>query len=246
MRAVINGEWTVYCILSFFFLSFFLFLTLCFFRQNDENTFGFETPSKSACKSLYKCCSQHLAFFRLVQMSGPLLTSATITATTGNHNNNSIGSKFLKLSGAAAPTTATVGQQSHSPPQFRRMPSRRHQRRIVDGASHRKTFFALFLLPSLSLSTFIHYSFLPNPSESLDICIIIFVLFLACLSLIWPADDIYFFFPCFVVLVAVGFFSSLSFFILFRVVCCCLRLAGNMWLYLSYMFSLEMLGMSVP
>ena len=165
MRAVINGEWTVYCILSFFFLSFFLFLTLCFFRQNDENTFGFETPSKSACKSLYKCCSQHLAFFRLVQMSGPLLTSATITATTGNHNNNSIGSKFLKLSGAAAPTTATVGQQSHSPPQFRRMPSRRHQRRIVDGASHRKTFFALFLFFFFYLlSLYLHPLFIPPQS----------------------------------------------------------------------------------
>jgi hypothetical protein len=85
-------------------------------------------------------------------MSGPLLTStASAAATSANQNNslNSIGSKFLKLSGAAAPTsTALNGQQesqdSNSPPQFRRMPSRRHQRRIVDGASHRK--FPLFLV----------------------------------------------------------------------------------------------------
>ena len=57
--------------------------------------------------------------------------------------------------------------------------------------------FSFFFFFTFSLSTFIHYSFLPNPSESLDICIIIFVLFLACLSLIWPADDIYFFFSLF-------------------------------------------------
>jgi hypothetical protein len=136
----------------FYFIYFFLGLFPVGRQQNDENTFGFETPSKSACKSLYKCCSQHLAFFRLVQMSGPLLTStASAAATSANQNNslNSIGSKFLKLSGAAAPTsTALNGQQesqdSNSPPQFRRMPSRRHQRRIVDGASHRK--FPLFLV----------------------------------------------------------------------------------------------------
>ncbi|KAI9555617.1 hypothetical protein GHT06_018132 [Daphnia sinensis] len=113
-------------------------------KSNDESTFGFETPSKSACKSLYKCCSQHLAFFRLVQMSGPLLTSASTSTIGGTNTNanqnslNSIGSKFLKLSGAAAPTSFNGQQQSqnNSPPQFRRMPSRRHQRRIVDGASH--------------------------------------------------------------------------------------------------------------
>jgi hypothetical protein len=145
-------------------------------QQNDENTFGFETPSKSACKSLYKCCSQHLAFFRLVQMSGPLLTTTANNTTAANHNSlNSIGSKFLKLSGAAAPTSAALnaGQQqqqqesqhSESPPQFRRMPSRRHQRRIVDGASHRKSLFSSFFnnFPATSTSSIIH--FYPPPSS---------------------------------------------------------------------------------
>lgn len=37
--------------------------------QNDENTYGFETPSRPACKHLYKCSMEHHSFFRLVQVS---------------------------------------------------------------------------------------------------------------------------------------------------------------------------------
>jgi hypothetical protein len=92
-------------------------------------------------------------------MSGPLTNAAT-TMTSGSNNN-----KYLRLSGAVAVTAPAVGGQSRSsPPQFRRMPSRRHQRRIVDnGASHRKIsliVFFLFLVPFSVLSSVLHSLFI--------------------------------------------------------------------------------------
>ena len=110
--------------------------------QNDESTFGFETPSREACKSLHKCCSQHLAFFRLVQMSQP-------SGNHGNNNSSNSNGKLLNFSGRTAAT-------GRSPPQFRRTPSRRHQRRVVDGASHRKSLFFSFFF-SVSKYSILNY-----------------------------------------------------------------------------------------
>jgi hypothetical protein len=55
-------------------------------KNNDENTYGFETPSRQACKHLWKCCVEHHAFFRLVQVS-----PATAGTTNGVFG---LGSKF--------------------------------------------------------------------------------------------------------------------------------------------------------
>eukprot|EP00096_Caligus_rogercresseyi_P009441 TRINITY_DN3212_c0_g2_i1.p1 TRINITY_DN3212_c0_g2~~TRINITY_DN3212_c0_g2_i1.p1 ORF type:complete len:821 (+),score=153.89 TRINITY_DN3212_c0_g2_i1:54-2465(+) len=84
-------------------------------KNNDEKTYGFETPSRSACKHLWKCCVEHHAFFRLVQVSPSGMFS--------------LGSRF-RYSGR---TEKEVLQQASSirrqPPQFTRRPSQRYSRR---------------------------------------------------------------------------------------------------------------------
>ncbi|KAK3853089.1 hypothetical protein Pcinc_040357, partial [Petrolisthes cinctipes] len=90
-------------------------------KNNSENTYGFETPSKAACKHLWQCCVEHHAFFRLTQASGN--TPAAIF---------SLGSKFSGRTEKEAVQEAKLG--SRTQPEFTRIPSRRYQRRIVEGA----------------------------------------------------------------------------------------------------------------
>ncbi|PSN55949.1 hypothetical protein C0J52_00424, partial [Blattella germanica] len=89
---------------------------------NDENTYGFETPSKPACKHLWKCCVEHHAFFRLVQVSP---TTPDIFA---------LGSRFRYSGRTEKQAQRDAQMRLRSPPQFTRTPSRRYQRRIVEGA----------------------------------------------------------------------------------------------------------------
>ncbi|XP_028156053.1 band 4.1-like protein 4 isoform X2 [Ostrinia furnacalis] len=73
-------------------------------KNNETSTYGFESPTRSACRHLWKCCSDHHAFFRL-QQTAP--ASADIFA---------LGSR-LRNSGR--------GGRPRPPPSFTRTPSRR-------------------------------------------------------------------------------------------------------------------------
>jgi len=92
-------------------------------KNNDENTYGFETPSRQACKHLWKCCVEHHAFFRLVQVS-----PATAGTTSGVFG---LGSKF-RYSGRTEKELSQElgnGEIRRNPPHFTRVPSQRFSRR---------------------------------------------------------------------------------------------------------------------
>ena len=91
--------------------------------QNDENTYGFQTPSKKACRHLYQCCVDHHNFFRLVQVNP--------TAAANNSGLFGLGSK-LRASGRSEKDLS--GELSSEvrhrvPPHFTRVPSQRYCRR---------------------------------------------------------------------------------------------------------------------
>ncbi|KAK8379938.1 hypothetical protein O3P69_019755 [Scylla paramamosain] len=90
-------------------------------KNSSENTYGFETPSKSACKHLWQCCVEHHAFFKLTQASGNSADAIfSLGAKTGrSEKDGEVGQAKLN---------------SRMQPEFTRMPSRRYQRRIVEGA----------------------------------------------------------------------------------------------------------------
>lgn len=76
-------------------------------KSNEENTYGFETPSKSACKHLYKCSIEHSNFFR--------------QANVAPNTPDLIGSSFNGRN--------KLNRDRLRNPQFVRTPSRRYQRR---------------------------------------------------------------------------------------------------------------------
>ncbi|XP_028038993.1 band 4.1-like protein 4 isoform X2 [Bombyx mandarina] len=76
-------------------------------KNNETSTYGFESPTRSACRHLWRCCSDHHTFFRL-QQSSP--ASAETLA---------LGSRFR---------TSARGTRPRPPPAFTRTPSRRNAR----------------------------------------------------------------------------------------------------------------------
>ncbi|XP_011302678.1 band 4.1-like protein 4 isoform X1 [Fopius arisanus] len=86
-------------------------------KNSEERTHGFETPSRGACRHLWKCCQEHQSFFRLMATGPPPLSPY---------------SRFRSYS----PPTSEKHQGSirrNPPPAFQRAPSRRAQRRVVEG-----------------------------------------------------------------------------------------------------------------
>lgn len=68
-------------VLSIFTNVYFMFL------QNEVSTYGFETPRKSACRHLWRCCVEHHAFFRLIRV-------APLQSQEGPGELFSLGSRF--------------------------------------------------------------------------------------------------------------------------------------------------------
>ncbi|XP_055852617.1 band 4.1-like protein 4A isoform X4 [Episyrphus balteatus] len=94
-------------------------------KNNELSTYGFETPRKSACKHLWRCCVEHHAFFRLVRV-------APIQSSSQSSELFTLGSRF-RYSGRtekqAAKDALSIGR---APPPFTRMPSKRQPRRVMD------------------------------------------------------------------------------------------------------------------
>lgn len=87
-------------------------------KNSEERTHGFETPSRGACRHLWKCCQEHQAFFRLMSTGPPPL------------------SPYARFRSHSPPTSSEKHQASirrNPPPVFQRAPSRRAQRRVVEG-----------------------------------------------------------------------------------------------------------------
>ena len=90
------------------------------FYQNDEKEYGFETPSRQACKHLWKCCVEHHAFFRLVQVN-PTANSSSLFR---------LGSRLRSSSRSEKEGKGELSEvRNRQPPSFKRVPSQRYSRR---------------------------------------------------------------------------------------------------------------------
>ncbi|GIY76746.1 band 4.1-like protein 4 [Caerostris darwini] len=96
-------------------------------KNNEQNTYGFELPSKKACKHLWKCCVDHRTFFKLTQIREVPGQSGKIVGI----ENKFYGSRLDKNS-----QSLNMKSRLRTPPTFVRVPSRRFHKRIgqPDGA----------------------------------------------------------------------------------------------------------------
>ncbi|KAL5282785.1 EPB41L4A family protein [Megaselia abdita] len=94
-------------------------------KNNELSTYGFETPRKSACKHLWRCCVEHHTFFRLV--------SSGLQEQTSPNDLISFSSRF-RYSKRSSKEDILKSSNSikRSPPIFVRVPSKRQPRRIMD------------------------------------------------------------------------------------------------------------------
>ncbi|KAM8704674.1 hypothetical protein ACLKA7_009177 [Drosophila subpalustris] len=94
-------------------------------KNNELSTYGFETPRKSACKHLWRCCVEHHAFFRQVRVA-PLPNSQSHAADLFQ-----LGSRF-RHSRTDKQTEKDALAAGRAPPAFTRVPSKRQPRRVID------------------------------------------------------------------------------------------------------------------
>ncbi|XP_065089545.1 uncharacterized protein DDB_G0283357 isoform X2 [Ochlerotatus camptorhynchus] len=123
-------------------------------KNNEISTYGFETPKKSACKHLWKCCVEHHSFFRLVR-------TAPMQAISGAASLTSLSSKFSGRT--ERQQMKEVLAQQRAPPPFARTPSRRQPRRIVDEQPEEKIFDAPKYIQQEIKSVSI-----PQPAQTFD------------------------------------------------------------------------------
>uniref|UniRef100_A0A182NS26 Erythrocyte membrane protein band 4.1-like 4A n=1 Tax=Anopheles dirus TaxID=7168 RepID=A0A182NS26_9DIPT len=86
-------------------------------KNNEVSTYGFETPKKSACKHLWKCCVEHHSFFRLVRVA-PMQATGTLASKYSARSDRQSMKEFAT--------------QQRIPPAFTRTPSRRQPRRVLN------------------------------------------------------------------------------------------------------------------
>ncbi|XP_058055965.1 uncharacterized protein LOC131207370 [Anopheles bellator] len=117
-------------------------------KNNEVSTYGFETPKKSACKHLWKCCVEHHSFFRLVRVA-PMQATGTLGSKYGGRSERQ-------------PMKDIPGQQ-RIPPAFTRTPSRRQPRRTMVEPVEEKLFDAPKYIQQEIKSISI-----PQPAQSFD------------------------------------------------------------------------------